>query len=98
MSICLPALPVEGAGNNRINLNQAERAVAGFTAGGCPFCVKGGPSLKQLRQTLRAAEPFPRIIRPTRHRSISVYRISLVKDESVSFGNVRLAIPRRPRP
>ena len=28
---------------------------------------------------------------PPIHKSISVYRVSLVKDESVSFGNVRLA-------
>jgi DNA repair protein RadC len=48
--------------------------------------------LKQLiHQTIRAAGPFPRIIRPTHQPIISVYRISLVKDESVSFGNVRLA-------
>ena len=34
---------------------------------------------------------FPASSAPPDRRSISVYRVSLVKDESVSFGNVRLA-------
>jgi DNA repair protein RadC len=34
---------------------------------------------------------FPASSDPPVSRSISVYRVSLVKDESVSFGNVRLA-------
>ncbi len=34
---------------------------------------------------------FPASPDPPGSRSISVYRVSLVKDESVSFGNVRLA-------
>jgi DNA repair protein RadC len=34
---------------------------------------------------------FPASSDPPTNRSISVYRVSLVKDESVSFGNVRLA-------
>ena len=33
---------------------------------------------------------FPGLSEPHFSRSISVYRVSLVKDESVSFGNVRL--------
>jgi DNA repair protein RadC len=61
-------------------------------AGGCLFYFERRPIVETAhRQTLRAAEPFPCIIRPTRNQSISVYRVSLVKDESVSFGNVRLA-------
>jgi DNA repair protein RadC len=36
-------------------------------------------------------ELFPASPDPPATRSISVYRVSLVKDESVSFGNVRLA-------
>jgi DNA repair protein RadC len=34
---------------------------------------------------------FPASSDPPANQSISVYRVSLVKDESVSFGNVRLA-------
>ena len=34
---------------------------------------------------------FPASPDPPANKSISVYRVSLVKDESVSFGNVRLA-------
>ncbi len=36
-------------------------------------------------------ELFPASPDPPFNKSISVYRVSLVKDESVSFGNVRLA-------
>ena len=36
-------------------------------------------------------ELFPASPDPPATKSISVYRVSLVKDESVSFGNVRLA-------
>jgi hypothetical protein len=78
--------------NPNHNLNQAKKAVAGFTRRRLPFFIERRPIVETaIRQTLRAAESFPCIIRPTRHRSISVYRVSLVKDESVSFGNVRLA-------
>ena len=48
---------------------------------------KTGLNIKPyIQQDLFPASPDPPI-----HKSISVYRISLVKDESVSFGNVRLA-------
>ena len=52
--------------------------------------------MKQLKST-RIIKPhiqqdlFPASYDPPGNRSISVYRVSLVKDESVSFGNVRLA-------
>ena len=39
-----------------------------------------------IQQDLFPASPDPPI-----RKSISVYRVSLVKDESISFGNVRLA-------
>ena len=52
--------------------------------------------MKQLNST-RIIKPhiqqdlFPVSPEPPFRKSISVYRVSLVKDESVSFGNVRLA-------
>jgi DNA repair protein RadC len=61
-------------------------------AGGCLFCVKGGPLVKQIDiKPYIQQELFPASPDPPATMSISVYRVSLVKDESVSFGNVRLA-------
>jgi hypothetical protein len=71
-------------------------AVVGVIAGSSPFCVYGGLSMKQLKST-RIIKPhiqqelFLASPDPPANQSISVYRVSLVKDESVSFGNVRLA-------
>jgi DNA repair protein RadC len=54
--------------------------------------MKGGPSLKQLSvKPYVQRDLFPASSDPPVSRSISVYRVSLVKDESVSFGNVRLS-------
>jgi DNA repair protein RadC len=48
--------------------------------------------LKQLTVKLYVQQKlFPASSDPPANQSISVYRVSLVKDESVSFGNVRLA-------
>jgi hypothetical protein len=54
--------------------------------------------MKQLKFCTQHQNPshpagtIPRFTGPTvLNQSISVYRVSLVKDESVSFGNVRLA-------
>jgi DNA repair protein RadC len=61
-------------------------------AGGCFFYFERRPIVETAhRQTLCAAEAFPASSDPPANQSISVYRVSLVKDESVSFGNVRLA-------
>jgi DNA repair protein RadC len=61
-------------------------------AGAAFFILKGGPSLKQLTVKLYVQQKlFPASSDPPANQSISVYRVSLVKDESVSFGNVRLA-------
>jgi DNA repair protein RadC len=61
-------------------------------AGRCFFYFERRPIVETAhRQTLCAAEAFPRFTDPPANQSISVYRVSLVKDESVSFGNVRLA-------
>jgi hypothetical protein len=55
------------------------------------FILKGGPSLKQLTSNPMCSRSFSPHHPNHPPPSISVYRVSLVKDESVSFGNVRLA-------